>query len=283
MEQLDELRARVTFSDRVTVRGSTTTDDCDSIRKWWFNDIDLGYQCTLHTNIVAAIPEANTRLEIAAAVDGEMASIELPYRAGGMVRDLWSLHPAVRDQVPITEEAVDGAVSVSLSAEPFRAEFWPTVATAGMVSGGWDGPAISAADFAATEATAVVVLTIDIEYWNTDGIPDEPFDPTSDGAVWVEVEQGSVYAFELAYAVPVDAADGCLSDPMVDPSSLTRGDGSYAFLSFALIPDATATDSDRIRACITPLLGSGTAIQLLPDELNLLTEASPAPEEIAVE
>lgn len=265
-QQRDDLRARVDFSSRVTVLGSTSTDDCDTIRKWWFDDIDLGYQCTLHTRVIAAIPDAGSRLEVAAAVDAEMVDIDLPYPTGAMVQDLESLHPAVRDELPMHGEAADGAATIGVSAEPFRAEFWPPVATSGMVSGGWDGSPVTAGDFAATGAPEVVVVSIDIEYWNTDGLPDVDYIAGEGGVSWVVRVLGDAYAFELGYAVPDDAADVCLADPLIDQSTIRRDSGGYSLLAFELRPEAQEADSDRIRACIDPLLTSGTALQLLPGE-----------------
>lgn len=264
-QQRDDLRARVAFSSRVIVLGSTSSDDCDTIRTWWFDDVDLGYQCTLHTRVIAAIPDAESRLEVAAAVDGEMVDIDLPYPNGAMVQDLQSLHPAVRDELPMHGQAADGQATIDVSAEPFRAEFWPPVATSGMVSGGWDGSPVTAAEFAATGASEVVVVSIDIEYWNTDGLPDVDYVPGEGDVTWVVRDFGGSYAFELAYAVPADAADVCLPDPSIDQSTIRR-DGSYGFLAFDLLPEAQDADSDRVRACIDPLLTSGTALQLRPGE-----------------
>lgn len=260
-QQLDELASRVDFSDRVTVLGASTIDDCDTIRRWWFDDVDLGYQCTMQHFIVAAVPAAQSRQDVAAAVDSELVDIDLPIPRGGMVHDLYALNEAIRSDLRMQSEGADGAVIATASAEPFRAEFWPPVPRFGVVSGGWDGPPVTSDDFAATGATEAVVIAISIEYWNTDGIRDATADPIREGATWVAFDEGSRFAFDLVYAVPADGAEACLGDSLIDQASVRRAED---LLAFELLPEAQDADSDRIRACIEPRLTSGTALQVRP-------------------
>lgn len=267
--QIDAVASRLDYSGSVTVLGTGQADSCDVINNWWFNDVDEGYRCWMTWTSILVLPSEHTPSDIAAAVDDEMAALDVPYFAGGMVRSLMSLYPDQRQpdfHVPVSTGGVSGGLQFTVEVEQFRPELWRDPSRQGRVSTTGDLTEITAATVQATGATEVVTVSMLVEYWNTEGTEDLGQGPAPDSVNWVTWSFGDAYAFELAEGSPADAAEACLTDPAIDAASVTRLAEPFSYLRFELLPTAQSIDAQRIRDCIKPRLSSGTLVELSPYE-----------------
>jgi hypothetical protein len=263
-EQIDEISAALAFSPRVVVLGTGTTDDCSSIRNWWFDNSDLGYRCWMRWTAVAVIPDATDREELIAAIESEVAALDLPFTRGAMLRDYIELYPDQRDGMPIGIGGGVGDVGVGISTEPFRAESWRNPVVGGGVSSSGDAEAVTVADIESTGAQHVLTIHISTEYWSTDPDPGprpepDPVEGVPEGVALKYWSYGDLYAFDLASLDP-GFPDACLADPAIDPSSVVRSEQPFARLRFSLVPGAESLDSQRIRDCLVPQLAAGTTL-----------------------
>ena len=267
--RIAELRSRLDFSDRVIVLGTGQKDDCGAANNWWFDDTDTdpGYRCWMSWTAVAVIPDAQSSHELAAAVDDEMAALELPYQPGGMVRTLMSLYPPHREvgsYGSISGGGHEGAVRFEVKAESFRPDFWPTPSIEN--SGSGDTAGIGVADIQATGANQIIEVSASVEYWNTTGLPnlDEVATP---GAVNVVFwGYGDTSVIELADWAPAETPAVCTIDPAIDQATITRSDQPFPYLRLTLVPTAQSADQQRVRECLLANTTSGTLVSLYPQE-----------------
>jgi hypothetical protein len=256
--RLDAMIARVEFSDAAIVLGSGRGDSCAYGTNGWIGTPPSNYRCWMRWVEVVVLPDAVTREEVAAALDAELAATDLPIPAG-VVRALVITHPNNVGSA-VGSGGHEGNVSISVSTEPFRAQFWPSpqVRVGGNVSESGDLERISAADIEATGATQIIVVSVSIEYWAEDGIQDfgEPYVPSA--FLEERSSHGDNYYFDLAQAQPAAAVGVCLADPLVAPTSLTRQDEPFPRVTFKLYGVATSDDAKRVRDCLTTNLTSGT-------------------------
>lgn len=264
--QIDDIASRLHFSDKVIVLGTSQEDSCGAAHNWWFDSAPAGYRCWMKYTSFIVIPSAITREEVVAAVDAEMAALDVPYLSGGMVRAYVGVYPQLRSHMPVAAGGFEGALQYTATAEPFRPEVWRSPVGSGSVSSSGDASSVSVADVEATGASEVITITMGLEYWNTEGIQDFSDVPPAEPVNWIHASEGSAFAFELADWAPKEAADGCLSDSMVDQSSISRTDEPFPYLRFELIEAAQSIDSQRIRECIKTGLTSGTLLELTPYE-----------------
>lgn len=270
--ELDDAESRLTFSDQVIILGSGQTDSCDEINPWWFdNSVDPGLACWMRSTTLAVIPSAVTRFEVAAALDDEMASIDLPYHPGSAIRDFVSLYPNLRsaeDAMPVGGSGYEGWMRFSVQAEPYRAEFWNVYSNVGSVSSNGDLSEVTAAKVEATGASEFITISIEIEYWDSEGSPDnDPVQypkPESDAVAWVEHQYGDVRGFEIADWAPTDSLGECFADPMIDQSNPMHIVEPARYVWFSILPEARTADLRRIRECFESSLTTGTVVEYSP-------------------
>lgn len=259
-DHLDAVTARVVFSDRAVVFGSGREDSCGFGTQGTFSSPPRNYRCWMQWVQLVVIPDAVTREEIAAALDAELAAMDLPITES-VVRDLVRTHPNNSSRLPIGARGHEGDVVISIESQPFRALSWPdpSVLVGGNVSESGDIGEVTAADIEATRAAQFVVVSASVEYWAEAGVRVLPADGSAPPAFAVEQSaHGDNYYFDLAQAEPGEAAESCLADPSVAPTSITRQQEPFPRATFKLFGVATAEDAARVRDCLQARLTSGT-------------------------
>lgn len=262
--RLADMRSRLDFSDRVIVLGTGQKDDCGVARGWWFDDSDPGYRCWMSWTAVAVIPDAQSYQELAAAVDGEMAPLDLPYDPGGMVRALMSRYPSQREVGSYSAGGHEASLRFEVKAEAFRPDFWPTPSIKS--SGSGDAADISVADIQATGANQIIELNASIEYWNTTGLSNPDQAGTPDAVNVVFWSYGDTNVIELADWMPAEAPAACLVDPAIDQASIARSDQPFPYLRLTFVPKTQSADQQRVRECLLSKMTAGTLVSLDPEE-----------------
>jgi len=262
---IEQLAAQLTFTDRVEVLAQGTRDDCGTIRNWWFDNSDLGYRCWMSWTAVAVINDVANREDLIAAVEAEVAALDLPFTRGAMLRDYLELYPDQREDMPLGIGGTDGAYGLGISTEPFRPEFWQTPIRAGMVGSAGDVDEPSVADVKATGAAETLTISISTEYWRTEpaedpgAISDPNQEGVPEGAAIKYWSYGDRYAFDLGSLLP-GFPEQCLAKPTVDQASIVRYEQPFARLKFDLVAGADATHWQRVRDCLVPELHPGTTL-----------------------
>ncbi|AMB57592.1 hypothetical protein AWU67_00520 [Microterricola viridarii] len=273
LAQLTEMRTRLVLSDRVIVLGDLQQDSCDTAENWWFDDRkDLGYRCWTSWTTVAVIPDARTLHELAPAIDAEMATTELPFYPGGMVRDLMRIYPPVREDPEIASlrgGGHEGPVEFAVYAFALEPDTWHAPFEGNLdvgPSADTSAAHLTADDIQATGANQVIEFRATVEYWNTMGLPDLDEAGPPD-AVSIEAwRYGDTYAIELADWAPDDAPDACVADPAVDQASIVRVEEPFPYLRLAFLPGAQTSDRQRVGDCFRADMTSGTLAMIAPGD-----------------
>ena len=267
--RLDELVSRVQFSSFVHVLGTGEADGCGSNSAGaLFTTQGEGFFCGLGWTAVIVIPSADTREELAAAVDAEFAAMDVPYNKDSMVRSFVELNPTNRPGLPMAGGGDDGQARIEAKAEVFHPEFWrrprPITPSSDVTSEG-NLDKVTADLVGASSAYQVVTVSISIGYWNIDGVGMDAL-PALDPLTVTHSAYGDRYAFDLALAEPTRAADGCLADPAIDASTIVAVEMPFRRLQFSLLPDAVGLDMQRVRDCLSTRLSAGALVVLTPYE-----------------
>lgn len=261
---LETMIDRVSFSDEALILGAGRADSCGYARPGKIGDQPSGYTCSMEWKQLVVIPAALTREEAAVALDAQVLAMGLPID-GTTVRDLVLKHPNTLDTVPASADGHDGDVYVSVETEPFRPDVWSPPTLRGGVSSSGDLGDVTAGDITATGATQLFTISASVEYWAEDGVRDLDSILGRDPDLLVEQSShGDNHYFDLAQAQPIDAANPCLTDPMVAPTSLTRAQEPFPRVTFKLFGAATNQDALRVRDCLATNLSSGTVVWYLP-------------------
>ncbi|WP_156786238.1 hypothetical protein [Microterricola viridarii] len=271
--QLAEMRTRLVLSDRVIVLGDVQQDNCDTAENWWFDDTrDLGYRCESAWTAIAVIPDARTPHETAAAVDAEMGATDLPFSPGGMVRDVMSVYPPVRQDAEIVTPSAgghEGPVAFRVVSYEFRPAEWNAPWEGNVTVGRTVGTSvadITAADIMATGANQVIEFAASVEYWNTTGLPDLD-DVGPPDAVGIETwRYGGEFVLELADWAPAEEPIACIADPAVDEAAIVRVDEPFPYLRAPFVLGALPADRQRVADCVLAALESGTVVMTSPGD-----------------
>lgn len=225
-----------------------------------------GYYCGMGWMVAFVIPNAQTREEVVGAVDAEFGAMDIEY-AFPLAVDLVMAHPSVRGGMVVTGGGNVGGAEIRVSTTPFRADTWrapyiPRGSAEVSVDGDLD--AITASAVEATGASEVVTVLVSVDYWDTRGLSTaaEPPAPLR----LEHYSEGSVYAFDVALAVPAEGGQACAQDGAVDLSTVSLVQSPFRRLTFALRQEATSDDMQRVRDCLAARLSSGAVAVLTPHE-----------------
>jgi len=256
--KLDGLISRIEFSDEAIVLGTGRGDSCGFGTSGVLWSPPRNYRCWMTWAAYVVIPDAVSREDVAAALDAEIAAMDVPID-DTVVRALVSTHPNNVGNIPIGVSGVEHGMHVVFETRPFQADFWPVpVAVSGNVSSSGDLGDVTAADVAETGAKQIIVVRATIEYWSD--VPPRDPDPAHT-RLPLAVEHsayGDYYSFDVAQAEPAEAVDVCRADPTVEPTSITHQDDPFSRTTFKLYGTAVREDAIRIRDCLTGSLTSGT-------------------------
>lgn len=263
---VDAAAEHVVFSDRVTVLGQGRADGCGvETEEGFFADV-IGMHCSMGWMVALVVPGADTREEVAGAIDDELRAMDVTY-AWPLATDLVMHYPSVRDGTVLRGGGRVGEVELVVESTPFRPATWraPRIPRGSAeVSADGDLESVTSSVVQETGADEVVTVLLSTMYWDTSGRNSSSSDPVAPGPLLAYYSEGPVYAFDVALPEPADGGLTCTEDAAVDPGTVSSMRTPFPRLTFSLGPSATSDDMQRVRECLVAGLDAGAIAVLTP-------------------